>query len=212
VSVVPVEAAGNCGVHYVQRGENLFRISLRYGVNMYAVAAANGITDVTRIYAGQTLVIPCGGTAQQPSYPTYHPPVNNPNYPSYRPPVHYPTNPVYQPQYYSPGYVDCRGFQVTSPWAFPNGSINFYWNLPASGSAGISRFQVRIFNSLGREVKRYEALSPAYSVSGDVGLSGIGPGVDFSYVVQALSSGGQVCSSQWVHVQREWNGTANPVR
>jgi len=44
--------------HVVQYGENLFRISLRYGVSMYSIAAANGIWDLSRIYAGQVLVIP----------------------------------------------------------------------------------------------------------------------------------------------------------
>ncbi|MGJ3237791.1 MAG: L,D-transpeptidase family protein [Anaerolineae bacterium] len=46
------------GTHVVQRGENLFRIALRYGVDMDDLAQANNINNVTRIYAGQTLVIP----------------------------------------------------------------------------------------------------------------------------------------------------------
>lgn len=45
-------------VHVVQPGENLFRISLRYGVSMVDIATANGLTNLTLIYAGQTLVIP----------------------------------------------------------------------------------------------------------------------------------------------------------
>jgi LysM repeat protein len=44
--------------HTVQSGENLFRIALRYGINMNELASANNITDMTRVYAGQTLVIP----------------------------------------------------------------------------------------------------------------------------------------------------------
>lgn len=44
--------------HVVQAGENLFRISLNYGVNMYAVAQLNGITNLTLIYVGQVLLIP----------------------------------------------------------------------------------------------------------------------------------------------------------
>ena len=50
-------------VHVVQRGENLFRIALRYGTTPQAIAAANGITNVHRIYAGQRLVIPGRATA-----------------------------------------------------------------------------------------------------------------------------------------------------
>lgn len=44
-------------IHVVQPGENLFRISLRYGVSMDAICAANGITDPTRIHVGQQLRI-----------------------------------------------------------------------------------------------------------------------------------------------------------
>jgi LysM repeat protein len=36
----------------------LFRISLRAGVTMRAIAAANGINNINRIFVGQVLVIP----------------------------------------------------------------------------------------------------------------------------------------------------------
>ncbi len=44
--------------HVVQPGENLFRIALRYGVDMYTLARVNGIINLNLIYAGQVLVIP----------------------------------------------------------------------------------------------------------------------------------------------------------
>ncbi len=44
--------------HVVQPGENLFRIALRYGVDMNELAAANDIGDPTRIFVGQELMIP----------------------------------------------------------------------------------------------------------------------------------------------------------
>ncbi len=47
------------GYHTVQRGENLFRIGLRYGVSVAAIQAANGLSDTT-IYVGQRLIIPAG--------------------------------------------------------------------------------------------------------------------------------------------------------
>jgi LysM repeat protein len=56
------------GVHIVQRGENLFRIALRYGVTVDALAAANGIVNIHRIYAGQRLNLP--GQAATSSLPT----------------------------------------------------------------------------------------------------------------------------------------------
>jgi hypothetical protein len=45
-------------LHVVLPGQNLFRISLFYGVSMGSVAARNGITNINLIYAGQTLIIP----------------------------------------------------------------------------------------------------------------------------------------------------------
>lgn len=47
--------------HYVHYGENLFRISLRYGVPIYAIQAANPwITNINLIYAGSVILIPVG--------------------------------------------------------------------------------------------------------------------------------------------------------
>jgi len=45
-------------IHIVQRGENLFRIALRYGVTVEAIAKANNIINPDFIFAGQKLVIP----------------------------------------------------------------------------------------------------------------------------------------------------------
>jgi LysM repeat protein len=56
------------GVHVVQRGENLFRIALRYGTTVQALAAANGIVNTNHVYAGQRLVIP-GSSSAPPSTP-----------------------------------------------------------------------------------------------------------------------------------------------
>lgn len=55
-------------VHIVARGENLFRISLRYGVSVQAVMLANGLRNPNVIYMGQRLVIPSrAGTPPQPA-------------------------------------------------------------------------------------------------------------------------------------------------
>jgi LysM repeat protein len=43
--------------HTVQRGENLYRISLRYGVSMSAIQSWNHIANVNRIFAGQRLCV-----------------------------------------------------------------------------------------------------------------------------------------------------------
>lgn len=57
ISIIPA-AAQDQVTHVVQPGENLFRIALRYGVDMNTLAQTNSITDATRIFSGQTLVIP----------------------------------------------------------------------------------------------------------------------------------------------------------
>ncbi|MCS6871128.1 MAG: LysM peptidoglycan-binding domain-containing protein [Anaerolineae bacterium] len=44
--------------HVVQPGENLFRISLRYGTTINVLMALNGITNPNRIFAGQVLRLP----------------------------------------------------------------------------------------------------------------------------------------------------------
>lgn len=54
----PPSAPAGPRVHVVRPGEILSAIAQRYGVNVYTLAAANGIVNINRIYAGQRLVIP----------------------------------------------------------------------------------------------------------------------------------------------------------
>lgn len=58
-------------IHVVQPGENMYRIGLRYGVSVNAIAAANGISNPALIFVGQQLTIPgtSGGTTPAPSNP-----------------------------------------------------------------------------------------------------------------------------------------------
>lgn len=78
-------AQGSTVTHVVQPGENLFRISLRYGVSVQDIVVANNITNPNVIYVGQVLIIPVRGTTP----PTQPPPVN----PTPNPPVNPPTQP-----------------------------------------------------------------------------------------------------------------------
>jgi LysM repeat protein len=50
--------AQNTTTHVVQPGENLYRISLRYGLSVDVIAQANNISNTAQIFYGQTLVIP----------------------------------------------------------------------------------------------------------------------------------------------------------
>jgi LysM repeat protein len=45
----------------------MFRIALRYGTTVQAIASANGIANPALIYVGQSLVIPTSGS--QPTQP-----------------------------------------------------------------------------------------------------------------------------------------------
>lgn len=50
--------------HTVQVGETLFRIATQYNLTIADLAAANNLTDPSRIYVGQTLTIPIQPTSQ----------------------------------------------------------------------------------------------------------------------------------------------------
>jgi LysM repeat protein len=62
VGVTPAAAAPNedSVIHIVHRGETLYSIARHYGVDVWAIARANGIVNPNRIYVGQRLVIPMG--------------------------------------------------------------------------------------------------------------------------------------------------------
>jgi LysM repeat protein len=59
--VIPASGDGEAVTHVVQIGENLFRISLKYGTTVEAIAAANNIINPNLVYAGQQLTIVQGG-------------------------------------------------------------------------------------------------------------------------------------------------------
>jgi len=61
--VIPERTAADSVVHRVQPGETLTTIARQYSVTVEELAAANGLTDPHRIYAGQSLVIPRGVSA-----------------------------------------------------------------------------------------------------------------------------------------------------
>jgi LysM repeat protein len=65
---VPTTAPSTGSVyHTVQAGENLYRISLRYGTTVSAIVAANNLPNANSIYVGQVLLIPGSGQGQPSS-------------------------------------------------------------------------------------------------------------------------------------------------
>jgi LysM repeat protein len=61
-------ADGAEGVHTVQPGETLYRISLQYGVSVSRLADFNQLINPSSIHAGQQLRIPGSATATTPGY------------------------------------------------------------------------------------------------------------------------------------------------
>lgn len=74
-AVLPTTAmaapAASGGYHVVQSGQTLSSIARYYGVTVWALANANGISNPNRIYVGQSLWIPAAGTGG-PGCSTYH--------------------------------------------------------------------------------------------------------------------------------------------
>ncbi len=68
----PAAPAGTGTAHIVRPGENLFRIALRYGVTVQALAQLNGIYNPGHVVAGQRLVIPGSATTLSPIYQPQH--------------------------------------------------------------------------------------------------------------------------------------------
>jgi LysM repeat protein len=62
----PVFGGGDC-VHEVRQGDNMYRLSVTYGVPINTIAAANGIVNPRLILIGQRITIPgCGTTGAVP--------------------------------------------------------------------------------------------------------------------------------------------------
>lgn len=66
------DAPSGVTIHVVQRGENLFRIALRYGLTVDELAQLNGIADPGSIQVGQRLLVPSGDIPEPTSQPLLH--------------------------------------------------------------------------------------------------------------------------------------------
>ncbi|MFN8377959.1 MAG: LysM peptidoglycan-binding domain-containing protein [Anaerolineae bacterium] len=202
------EACGPDVVHVVQRGENLFRISLRYGTTMGAIIAANGIANPNVIYAGQVLRIPCPSGVVLP----ISTPGGVPTLPPYVPTPIFITVPgsssvqvvapsggsvVVPPPVSS---VNCFGFRPTSPLdGMSSSSTNFYWD----AASGAEYYRINVFNldKGGGLVASYVTSGPFTRISGDTSVGALGEGFRFAWSVQAIANGQVVCATspiaQW---------------
>jgi len=120
----PPPVSGN--VHVVQAGENLLRIALRYGVDVWALARANNITNLNHIYVGQRLVIPRTTPAPAPQ------------------PKPQPTWPSSWPGPWSAEYFDNVSLSGDPYVTREDESINFNWGWgPPAGGMPTNAFSVR---------------------------------------------------------------------
>jgi LysM repeat protein len=134
VLIVPAASAGGCGVyHRVRVGETLTSIAYRYHTSIYAIAQANGIRNIDRIYAGQVLWIP--GHCPPPPPPPKPP----------RPPQPPPPGPgtPWQVQFWN--NIDLSGPPVMG---FVVPAVNFNWGYgaPAPG-VNADNFSARFMSS-----------------------------------------------------------------
>jgi hypothetical protein len=158
-------------VHVVARGENLFRIALRYNTSVSAIAAANGIADPALIFIGQRLVIPCGsGNGIINALLVFSP----------------------------PGGTTCGDFRLTSPLdGLPFGNVTFYWN-PAPGATA---YRLNIYRERDRGfingplLASYTVPAPRTSLLVNVGLPLSAHGIWFSWEVHAFAGEQVICSA-----------------
>jgi murein DD-endopeptidase MepM/ murein hydrolase activator NlpD len=184
--------AQGCGpaVTYVVRpGDNLFRVSLNHGTTYAAVAAANNISNPTRIYPGQVLVMVCAsGAAGQPAVN-----VTQPSTSVILPPPPPPGVVVQVPVI--PPSVDCTNFRPTQPLqGFTNTRQVFFWE----AAPGATSYRILVYNadlSAGTLVAVQDVPSPTTTASLPFGTDSIGVGFRFSYRIQALVADSVVCST-----------------
>ena len=63
----PAPAPGSSVTYAVQRGDTVYRISVRFGTTVAAIRVANNLANVNLIYIGQILLIPVGAAPPTPS-------------------------------------------------------------------------------------------------------------------------------------------------
>jgi len=69
-TTAPAEPEATQIIHTVQAGDTLSHLADFYNVSIEDIAAANGITDIDTLDAGQQLIIPAAGTAAATTVPS----------------------------------------------------------------------------------------------------------------------------------------------
>ncbi len=110
-------------VHIVQPGNTLIGIGLRYGLDAWTIARANGISNLNHIYVGQRLVIPVAQPAPKPSQPSL---------------------PTTYPGPWSAEYFDNPSLAAPPYLTRQDAAVNFNWGWgPPAGGMPTNHFSVR---------------------------------------------------------------------
>jgi hypothetical protein len=146
---------------------------------MQAIVDANALEDARSIFAGQSLLIPCGRDTGQSQVTATSTPAA------------------------ASGVVDCSNFAALAPSGnVTGGSATFAWT-PAAGAAA---YRLNIYNQDLRGGVRVATLTTdagSTSLLVDLSAQMIGEGYKFTWEMQALtSSSDAVCTSARVNLQR----------
>ena len=167
------EACGADVTRVVQAGDTVYLLAQRYGTTMDAIAAANHLADITLIYAGAKLAIPCQGGA---------------------------TNGTTAGTTVTIGEgadavaVDCSNFAPSSPTdGLANSWNSFYW----TAAPGAEWYRVNVYNADfhdGDLVASFDTGGDETQVDGD--LTNVGSGFLFAWDVQAMVGDTLACTSK----------------
>ena len=138
---------GCARLHTVRPGENLFRISLRYGVSWTVVAQANNLINANIVYVGQQLCIPTRGGTTPPSpigtIPTFAIVSVVANQSVTIQTSNFPANQQFDVLMGAFGTRGINGIWVTSTPSGNGGSFTTTYSIPA-GLRGSSRIAIRL--------------------------------------------------------------------
>ena len=144
--------SSGCQLHHiVQRGETLYRISIRYGINWTVIAQANNLINPNRLYVGQSLCIPFGGVSTPPTnntVPTISIVSVVPNQSVTIQAANFPANQQFDVLMGAFGNKGINGTYVTSRQSGVGGSFTATYTIPAN-LHGMQRIAIRLQSPAG---------------------------------------------------------------
>lgn len=168
--------------HVVEKGENIFRIALRYDTSISSIVAASHLSNPRLIHVGDVLTIPnpCSGFVNDAPADTNPPPQ--------------------QPPANTTLGVDCSTLRPTSPIGrMPYGNLTFYWD----GAAGATHYAITIVDGNGNFRRTYTTTDNQTHIDTQTTDASIGGGNQFAWSVTAFQGDSAVCTSGRVSAVRD---------